>query len=295
MVECSFRTNRAYCDFYFLFELAGDLQLPTPHEALLRGRSLPAPLAEVLARWREALVARVGFPDDLFERAVALKDRSQLASLLQRLDIEREDAGALIDAAGDLRALIVSAADAAAGARLVQHARRMLRGPRAAAVLGQLRAFFLLGSENVPLTVTPYPLSSACPIAFGSLTGRLVTLGVHPYLTPVRVIGILVHEAVHSWLDQQASRLEVDGARLEALAEPLATALGNGWTIEQLSGVPSEGPWYDVASIDESARRLFRSIATALSSGRGFHSHLPELLRRMDGWGKAEGVPRPYE
>jgi hypothetical protein len=270
-----------YCDFYFLLEMGGILRIPKPHAELMRDSPFPAHLEEALAQLREACIALGAASDDLFKEAFALKNHLQLASLLERIGVGRENSVRLIDAAVAGRAQIVSVADAAACARLVQRVDEMLRGRRVAMVFGELRAFLSIGPDDLPLTVTPYPLSSACGVSFGSLTGDLVTLGVHPHMAPERVIGIIVHEAIHVWVDGHLQQTEAGNAQIRSLAEPLATAIGNGWTIEQLTGALPRDPWYDEASVEKSARRLFQSIATAISAGERFESVAPELFRTL--------------
>lgn len=287
MLRCTFESRRVYCDFYFLLEMVGIAPYPAPHLELLRDTLSLAHLEGALARLRAAHVALGGDADGLFEEVASLEDHRQLLSLLVRIGVSRGEAVALIDAAVAGRTRVISATDAAACARLVGRADTMLRVPRVAAVLGALRAFLSIGPDDLPLTVTPYPLSSMCRVSFGSLTARLVTLGVHPLLEPERIIGIIVHEAVHAWLEMPMQPVGVGDAELRTLAEPLATTIGNGWVVQQLSGSLPGHAWYDDDCVATSARQLYPLIAKAISAGQRFESVAPDLYQSLSAGGES--------
>jgi hypothetical protein len=181
-----------------------------------------------------------------------------------------------------MRRLVVSKADRAAARKLCTAARLCLTSPAGVSALERLRAFFDLEGDEKKLTVVPYALSSRCTVGFGSLTGNLITLGVHPGYRAEQVVGVLVHEVVHSYLDRVAEGLDLaEDGTWEALTEALATAIGNGWMVAVLSGSTPTHAWYDDRQIDIHARTIYPSVVDALQACTRFAEAAPSLLRLL--------------
>jgi hypothetical protein len=285
MIDCSFVNNEVYGDFYFLLEMAEIPWIPTPHRELLGRVPLPARVAEAVAGLRTAPSLQPGdASDNLFLEAVELRDHQQMAALLDKLRGRESAIGAtdLIGLVVDTRSRTVSSMDMTTAADLIVAARELLGTQRVRAVIHQLREFFSIGPRELSLTLAPYPLSSECAIAFGSLTGNLITLGIHPSMSPERVIGLVVHEAVHAWFNWKSRQADSCAAEFRSLEEPLATAIGNAWTVERVSGLLPAHSWYDKSSVDEDARRLYGSVSAAILAGRKFESVAQELSRALE-------------
>src|SRR5262249_17988129 len=139
---------------------------------------------------------------------------------------------------------------------------------------------------TLPLKVIPYPLAAACEVSFGSLTGDLLTLGIHPHSTPERSLGVIAHEAVHAWAESRRQQGEETSAGLEG---PVATVVGNAWTVGELCGRMPDYPWYDDPSVDRVAHQLYDTVSRAIARGRPFSEIASELAEISGSGTKAAG------
>jgi hypothetical protein len=84
-------------------------------------------------------------------------------------------------------------------------------------------------------------------------------------------LAVTFHEICHA-LDEK-ERVPGGGSAHEPLAyglldEALATAIGNGWAYEKLSGHMDRGRWYNSETIDVFAHDLFERVRVYLDEGR---------------------------
>lgn len=149
-------------------------------------------------------------------------------------------------------------------------------------LIGRIARFYATPWElMVPFRVLLYPV---CPGSRLSCTvaSDVVTLSVagEP-CEAARYLGIVTHEVCHGLEENRgpqpgdlsggapagvAESLAVYG-RL-ALDEALATAVGNGWVVAQLTGLLPAGPWYDNWHIQTYATALYPLVDQYLDSGR---------------------------
>jgi hypothetical protein len=276
------RTDPIHCDLWFLLEIAGVPWLPSPHGDTARAFVMPARLTPLLGRLRdegtravEQLEAVLSGMDRVYTHAVLA---AKLASVLGGVDVQ--DLTQLISEATQARGRAITISIANTSEDLVRQVFARLRRADVQKALASVGELFRAQLPAFPITVVPYPLAAYNTCAFGSLTGQLITLGVHPHSTADQLLGIIVHELVHACMARRIEGAEIDAAAWRRLEEPLATSIGV-WTVQTISGNLPVHPWYDDAGVDQAAKAIFPHVAQSLAEGRSLDSVATALVRAL--------------
>lgn len=137
-------------------------------------------------------------------------------------------------------------------------------------------------SPEIPFVVALSPIpgnqgsTSATPHANSLCVGVLTEETDH-----VGRVGVVLHEMCHVLYDEQSAEFQhtLDGYFAENksqykqfaynfIDEGLATALGNGWAFENLSGQPDPSDWYNNEYINGYGKALFPLVKEYLSANR---------------------------
>ncbi|MGN6292889.1 MAG: hypothetical protein ACTHMV_09120 [Chitinophagaceae bacterium] len=137
-------------------------------------------------------------------------------------------------------------------------------------------------TNDIPFHVTLYPIpgkrgsTTATPHA-NSLCVGVLTEGKDLAAT----MGVVVHEMCHVLYDEQVSGFQhqLDSAFMTSTSpyknvaynffdEALATALGNGWAYEKISGTPDTSAWYNNEYINGFARAVYPLVKQYLETNK---------------------------
>lgn len=96
------------------------------------------------------------------------------------------------------------------------------------------------------------------------------------------LLGIMMHEIFHILYNEQSAIVKSNIAKWFTanpskssayayllLNEALATAMGNGYVYESLSGKKDEGDWYDRKYIDQMAKKIYPMVADYIAQKKG--------------------------
>jgi hypothetical protein len=152
-----------------------------------------------------------------------------------------------------------------------------------------LAGFFMAGAKfygtqwdnSIPLEIVLHPL----PNSEGFTAEAFYNIGVSAIQTNLKdynvLLSVMMHEIFHiqfdeepletkfkleSWFFQNPSTSNKYAYLL--LNEALATAIGNGYVFEQLSGSLDKGEWYNWPYINQLAKEIYPLVQTYLKEGK---------------------------
>lgn len=152
-----------------------------------------------------------------------------------------------------------------------------------------LAGFFMTGAKfygtewdsSIPLEIVLHPL----PNSNGFTAEAFYNIGVSAIQTNLKdynvLLSVMMHEIFHIQIDEQPLETKI---KLESwffqnpsssnkyayllLNEALATAIGNGFVFEQLSGILDKGEWYNWPYINQLAKEIYPLVQTYLKEGK---------------------------
>jgi hypothetical protein len=152
-----------------------------------------------------------------------------------------------------------------------------------------LAGFFMTGAKfygtewdiSIPLEIVLHPL----PNSNGFTAEAFYNIGVSAIQTNLKdynvLLSVMMHEIFHIQIDEQPVETKI---KLESwffqnpsssnkyayllLNEALATAIGNGFVFEQLSGSLDKGEWYNWPYINQLAKEIYPLVQTYLKEGK---------------------------
>ncbi len=139
-------------------------------------------------------------------------------------------------------------------------------------------------NENIPLRVQFYPVPGRMGFS-ATPKGNIISCGL---LCEEKdwegVIGVLFHEMAHVLYDEQPVALQKKLERWFAGNNPFAplayllfnestaTACGNGYIFEQLTGAPDKHDWYDDVYINKQAKAIYDLTKKYIETGKTIDS-----------------------
>lgn len=136
--------------------------------------------------------------------------------------------------------------------------------------------------EAIPFEVAFYPFPNSQGFSAEAFCNNAVSalqIDNKDYNT---LLGVMLHEIFHILYDEQpltvkrniAGWFSANSSKCSAYAyllmnEALATALGNGYVYESLSGKKDEGDWYDRKYIDQMAKKIYPTLTEYLNQKKG--------------------------
>jgi hypothetical protein len=152
--------------------------------------------------------------------------------------------------------------------------------------------------DDLPFTIAIYPIPARQGHTSAESAGSLETVAVllDEKDLPGR-FGVMFHEMSHSLYAAQPADFQRElesyfdepsnpyaAVAYALINEALATALGNGWAFEVVTGRRDDGSWYADAAIDGFAKAIYPLVTDYLSRGqtidRAFAKQAIELFRR---------------
>ncbi len=271
--------------YFLLFEIAGVLGEPRAHRLALADSEL-SPRLLALARLLHDAILDPGVMTECHSNALraligtsrprVMTRRAALRSLLG--SVAEEDLDWLLSTAEVMNKRLVSTRDRRDAGRALREAARIFGSAASLTAQARLRDFLLSPGPVTPIEVVPYVLSASCDILCGCALEDLIVLGVHPKASAAQIAGVVIHEAIHLALNHLPNPPTVDEPSRQTLDEALATALGSGWYVEQITGVLPTAGWYDNAGMDTLAKSVYPQVAQALRAGERLDSLLPALI-----------------
>ncbi len=149
-------------------------------------------------------------------------------------------------------------------------------------ILGQINTFYNANwSDRTPFYITFYPIPGAKGHSTAESQYNFESVGVLvDDLNDEEIFGTIVHELCHSLHAEQdpAFQHQLDGwftahdsphAKIayQYIDEALATAIGQGWSYQKVSGKKSEKSWYAHRQTDQYARALFPVVSRYFDTG----------------------------
>jgi hypothetical protein len=187
--------------------------------------------------------------------------------------------------------------------RQVREIEALLAEKRAAALFDRIRVFYRASWDpSIPFVFAFYPRPAGggfSATAYGNMSESELPSDMKNYSV---MLALMLHEAAHILLDEQqrdaAWEMQrwYDGSRATTsqyakglMQESWATAVGNGYLHEQLTGTLNPGSWYGQKYISQTAKQVLPLMRPYLDSGRPIDRALVEayidLFDRMSrGW-----------
>lgn len=157
-------------------------------------------------------------------------------------------------------------------------------------------------TNDIPFVVSIYPIpgrsgnTSATPHANSLCVGVLTDKS-----DPAGTMSVVIHEMCHVLYDEEVGSFQhqLDSAFMASSSpfkniaynffdEALATALGNGWAYEKMTGKPDTTSWYNNEYINGFAHAIFPMVKQYLSQGKVIDPSFIEQAIRLFG----EAYPR---
>lgn len=152
-----------------------------------------------------------------------------------------------------------------------------------------LAAYFMKGAKfygtewdnSIPLEIVLHPL----PNSQGFTAEAFYNVGVSAIQTNLKdynvLLSVMMHEIFHIQFDEQPldTKLKLESWFFQnpgtsnkyaylLLNEALATAIGNGYVFEQLSGSLDKGEWYNWTYINQLAKEIYPLVQSYLKEGK---------------------------
>jgi hypothetical protein len=191
----------------------------------------------------------------------------------------------------------------AAFERQLREIEAVLAAKQAAALFDRIRVFFRASWDPaVPFVFAFYPRPAGggfSATAYGNMSESELPSDMKDYSA---MLALMLHEAAHILLDEQQrdAAAEMQGWYDESPAttsqyaqglmqEAWATAIGNGYLHEQLTGTLNPGSWYGQKHISQAAKEILPLMRPYLESGRPMGRELVEAYidafdRTFRGW-----------
>lgn len=137
-------------------------------------------------------------------------------------------------------------------------------------------------SDDIPFDVTLFPIPGKYGNTSATPHANSLCVGVLTESKDIAgTMGVVVHEMCHVLYDEEVSSFQhqLDSAFTSSTSpyknvaynffdEGLATALGNGWAYEKISGKPDTSIWYNNEYINGFAHAIYPLVKEYLEAGR---------------------------
>jgi hypothetical protein len=187
--------------------------------------------------------------------------------------------------------------------RQLREIEALLAEKRAAALFDRIRVFYRASWDpSIPFVFAFYPRPAGggfSATAYGNVSESELPSDMKNYSV---MLALMLHEAAHILLDEQQreaawemqrwydeSRATTSQYAKGLMQESWATAVGNGYLHEQLTGTLNPGSWYGQKYISQAAKQVLPLMRPYLESGRPMDHALVEAYidlfdRTFRGW-----------